>query len=110
MILTVMAAVATLERDVINERTQGGRKAKAANGGYAYGSPRFGKVAVDGELVADSKEVEIIEVIRKHRKSGKSFASIASYLNDNCYPTKRGGKWQSETVRGIYQRLFPVAA
>jgi site-specific DNA recombinase len=42
LILTVMAAVATLERSVINQRTQGGRKSKAENGGYAYGAPRFG--------------------------------------------------------------------
>ena len=104
MILTVMAAVATLERDVINERTQGGRKAKAANGGYAYGSPAFGKQSIDGELVINNHESEIIEVIRKHRKSGKSYGAIASYLNEYNHPTKRGGRWASQTVQNIYQR------
>jgi site-specific DNA recombinase len=104
MILTVMAAVATLERDVINERTQGGRKAKADNGGYAYGSPQFGKQSIDGDLVANTGELEIIKIIRKHRKSGKSYGAIANYLNDNNHPTKRGGKWAATTVMNIYQR------
>jgi site-specific DNA recombinase len=50
----VMAAVATLERSVINQRTQGGRKS-AENGGYAYGAPRFGeKPSGNKELVEDS--------------------------------------------------------
>jgi site-specific DNA recombinase len=110
MILTVMAAVATLERDTINERTQGGRKAKATNGGYAYGSPRFGTAAVEGELVTDSDESAVIEVIRKHRKSGKSYGSIADYLNTHNFKTKRGGVWAAQTVMNIYKRLFPTAA
>jgi DNA invertase Pin-like site-specific DNA recombinase len=72
MILTVMAAVAELERAQIHERMQGGRKAKASSGGYAYGAPRFGVQAISGELVADDVEQQVIEVIRRHHKSGKS--------------------------------------
>jgi site-specific DNA recombinase len=106
MILTVMAAVATLERDVINERTQGGRKAKSENGGYAYGSPQFGQQARDKELVDNPEEKEIIETIRRHRKSGKSYQSIANWLNDNEKPTKRGGKWAASSVADIYKRLI----
>lgn len=105
MILTVMAAVATLERDVINERTQGGRKAKAEQGGYAYGSPKFGTQAVEGQLVADEKEQEVIELIRRHRKSGKSFQEIADYLNENGYQSKRGGKWYASSIKNVIDRL-----
>jgi DNA invertase Pin-like site-specific DNA recombinase len=105
MILTVMSAVAKLERDIINERTQGGRKVKAENGGYAYGSPAFGQKAVDKNLEPDQKEMEIIEIIRRHRRSGKSQNAIAKYLNANGYKTKRNGKWSNVQVGRILERI-----
>jgi len=106
MILTVMAAVATLERDVINERTQGGRKAKSENGGYAYGSPKFGERALDRELVDNPDELAIVEVIRRHHKSGKSLRAIADYLNNNGYKPKRGSKWQHTSVKNVIARIY----
>jgi site-specific DNA recombinase len=104
MILTIMAAVAELERNVINDRTQGGRKAKAASGGYAYGSPAFGQTAIDGELVTDAKEAEIIELMRRHRKSGKSHNAISKYLNNQGITTKRGSKWTNVQVKRVLDR------
>jgi site-specific DNA recombinase len=80
LILTVMSAVATLERSVINQRTQGGRKSKAENGGYDYGAPWFGeKPNGSNELVEDSDEQVTIEVIRLHWRSGKSYGEVADY-------------------------------
>jgi site-specific DNA recombinase len=105
MILTVMAAVASLERDTIIERTQGGRKAKASSGGYAYGSPHFGKRSVGTELVAHDDELETIEIIRRHRRSGKSYQSIARYLNEHGIKSKRGGRWHPETVSAVCKRF-----
>jgi len=106
MILTMMAAVAELERSTINERTQGGRRAKAANGGYAYGSPAFGSQAVDGELTTDESEQQTIEIIRRHHKSGKSLRAIAQYLNENGYKSKRGKDWQHTSVKTVLDRLY----
>lgn len=107
MILTVMAAVATLERDTIKERMQNGRKAKNEEGGFAYGSPKFGERSVDGELIADDREQETINIIRKHHKSGKSRESIADYLNKNNIPSKRGGQWSGTTVGRVIEGLYP---
>lgn len=107
MILTVMAAVAALERDTIIERTQGGRKAKADKGGYAYGSPKFGEQSVQAELVENEQEQEVIDLIRRHRKSGKSYLLIAEYLNANNIPTKSNKIWYATTVSNIYKRLYP---
>jgi site-specific DNA recombinase len=105
MILTVMSAVAKLERDIINERTQGGRRAKAEKGGYAYGSPAFGLKVIDGELVANDDEQKAIELIRRHRKSGKSYQRVAEYLNFANIPTKRGKAWSAMQVKRICDRL-----
>ncbi len=45
------------EQGSIWERLEQGRKLKAARGGYAgYGSPPFGQLSIDGELVDDPQE------------------------------------------------------
>lgn len=89
------------------ERLELGRQAKASNGGYAgYGSPAFGQRSVDGELVNDPEESEVIELIRRHHKSGKSLQKIADWLNENGYTTKRGQLWQRISVKRVLDRLY----
>ena len=105
MVLTMMAALAEMERSLIRERVERGRAVKHEAGGYAYGAPQFGQKAENKELVADESEQAVIEVIRRHRRSGKSPQAIADFLNTGNYPTKRGGIWQHTTVRGIIKRL-----
>jgi site-specific DNA recombinase len=105
MVLTVMSGVAELERALIT-RTQTGRKNKAAKGGYAYGSPAFGMMSDENnELTLNLDEQEAIEIIRKHRKSGKSFDQIAQHLNGQGIQTKRGGMWLGRTVYNVYQKI-----
>ncbi|CEJ48365.1 recombinase family protein [Umezakia ovalisporum] len=83
------------------------RRAKAAGGGYAgYGSPAFGQQSVAGELVDNPAEQEIIELIRRHHKSGKSLPQIATWLNQQGYTTKRGRQWQPVSVKRVLDRLY----
>ena len=89
------------------QRLEKGRQAKAADGGYAgYGSPAFGQKVVNGELVANSQEQEIIELIRRHHKSGKSLQQIADWLNNNGYKTKRGQQWRRISIKRVLDRLY----
>lgn len=89
------------------ERLEKGRQAKAASGGYAgYGSPAFGQKAINGELVEDPTEQQIIELIRRHHKSGKSLQQIADWLNEREYPTKRGQQWKRVSVKRVLDRLY----
>lgn len=105
MILTMMAAVAELEKAQINERCRNGKKAKAANGGYVHGSPAYGFQAQDKGLAAKDSEQQVIEVIRRHRKSGKSYAEVAEYLNSQSIPTKRGSQWSAMQIKRVCDRL-----
>ena len=92
---------------MIWERLEQGRKAKAARGGYAgYGSPSFGQMSVDGELVNNPQEQEIIELIRRHHKSGKSLQKIADWLNQHGYKTKRGSEWKRISIKRVLDRLY----
>lgn len=89
------------------DRLEKGRKAKAARGGYAgYGSPAFGQKTINGELVEDPREQQIIELIRRHHKSGKSLQQIADWLNQNAYQTKRGQQWRRISVKRVLDRLY----
>ena len=89
------------------ERLELGRRSKAAQGGYAgYGSPAFGKKSVNGNLVVDEKEQQIIELIRRHHKSGKSLQQIANWMNIQGYKTKRGREWQRVSVKRVLDRLY----
>ncbi len=96
-----------LEDYTIWERLNQGRKAKAARGGYAgYGSPAFGQRSVNGELVEDQTEQQVIELIRRHHKSGKSLQQIADWLNQQGYTTKRGTLWKRISVKRVLDRLY----
>ncbi|MEO0868327.1 MAG: recombinase family protein, partial [Cyanobacteria bacterium J06642_11] len=78
-----------------------------AQGGYAgYGSPAFGVKSVNGNLVADEKEQQIIDLIRRHHKSGKSLQQIANWMNTQGYKTKRGREWQRISIKRVLDRLY----
>lgn len=88
-------------------RLEQGRQTKAAKGGYAgYGSPAFGQTSVNGELVENQAESQVIELIRRHHKSGKSLQQIADWLNRQGYKTKRGQQWQRISVKRVLDRLY----
>jgi DNA invertase Pin-like site-specific DNA recombinase len=89
------------------ERLEQARRAKAAQGGYAgYGSPAFGQQAIDGELAENADEQQVIELIRRHHKSGKSLQQVADWLNQNGCTTKRGQQWQRISVKRVLDRLY----
>jgi hypothetical protein len=95
---------------IIWERLDQARKTKAEQGGYAgYGSPAFGQQACSGELVSDPLEQQVIELIRRHHKSGKSLQQIADWLNQKDYKTKRGQQWRRISVKRVLDRLYGKA-
>lgn len=89
------------------ERLEQGRKEKAAQGGYVgYGSPAFGQRSLAGELIEDPTEQQIIDLIRRHHKSGKSLQQVADWLNQQGCTTKRGQQWQRISVKRVLDRLY----
>ncbi|MFD5577284.1 recombinase family protein [Streptomyces pseudogriseolus] len=89
-----------LDRGLIIKRLTEGRAAKGERGGYAYGAPRFGQRAKDGELTEDEKENAIAETMERWRdEDGLSIRAICKRANAReDMPSKRGGKWHPTTV------------
>lgn len=94
-----------LDRAMINKRLRNGRAEKARQGGYAYGSPRYGVAAVDHELVELAAEQAGIARIESLRDQGLSSREIAETLNSEGIPSKRGGPWHSQTVLRVLARM-----
>ena len=81
-----MGVSSQLERRLIGQRTKDALAALKAQG------KRLGR-----PLTLNPK---IRELMRRHRKSGKSYGAIARMLNSQNVPTAQGGKtWHPNTVR-----------
>lgn len=98
LIRQVLGAVSEFERSLIKLRLQRGRAAKARMGGYAYGSPPFGKRAKEKQLVRDPREQQAIRLASRLRKSGGSLRQIGSALTQNGFNPKRGLTWHPTSV------------
>lgn len=105
LIVTILAAVAELERYLILERTTTGRRLKDNKGGYAFGAPQFGWIPREGELIPEMIEQEIINYIRKWNRAGWSLREMAKRLTSLKMPTKRGGNWHPSIISKILKRL-----
>ena len=94
-VVTIMSALAEMERGIIAERQKDVHKDRRARGI---------KWGVDmGPKNKTSDEVK--DLIRKQKDSGLSFHEIARRLNSNGIPTQNGGKWYATTVKNIYDSL-----
>jgi len=100
-----MGVVAQLDRALVAKRMRNGRKAKAAQGGYAgFGSPAFGQRSVDKELITDEREAAVTARMRELRAEGMGFKAIADRLNAEGLTSKRGGTWHPQTVSRVLAR------
>ena len=101
MMLTVMAGLAELERNLIAERTAVALGHKKSHlqvyGPVPYGFERKGDL-----LVMLDAEQAVIEQMRVWRGGGTSLRQIAALLNEKGVQTKAGGRqWYASTVQKV---------
>lgn len=101
--LTMMGALAQMEREVISERTRAALAYKKAKGD-PLGAVPYGFKLEDGKYEKDPGEQKIVRRIKRLREKGKSYRQIATILNGEGIPAKRGGKWNHSAVHYIFQR------
>lgn len=82
MMITILGAVAEMERENILAQTMLGREEKAKQGGWNGGFAPYGYELIDGKLHIKEDEAPIVELIfDKFVNGGMGYSTIAGYLN-----------------------------
>jgi hypothetical protein len=58
------------------------------------------------QFVINQKEAAVVQRIFRERAAGRSLRQIANDLTRDSVPTKRGGRWQANTVKTILENIF----
>ena len=99
LMISVLSAVAEIERENILVQTMEGRRQKAREGKWNGGFAPYGYQLVNGELKIAEDEAEVIRVIYdKFANTTMGIAAIASFLNNSGYKKKLR---QNNTIEGF---------
>ena len=90
LMISVLSAVAEIERENILVQTMEGRKQKAREGKWNGGFAPYGYELVNGELQIAEDEAETIRLIYdKYIHTNMGLSAIAVYLNQHGYKKKK---------------------
>ncbi len=101
LMLSILSGLAESESVSIAENSKWSVKRRFQNGTYKISYPPFGYDALDGQLVVNEAQAEIVRFIFAEILSGKGTHNIANELNRRKVPAKKGGRWTATTIRGI---------
>lgn len=102
----VLGAAAQLERGLITARLQGGRRRKAAAGGWVGGHRlhgRYGYVVRDRAYEPVACEQAVIERMAALRASS-SYRAVAAVLNAEGVAAPAGSVWYASSIRKVLVR------
>ena len=99
MMITVIAAVAEMEKETIKERLMSGRAQKATEGGHAGGRIEFGYTYSGGDVWHINEDQEgTVKRIFGLFLAGAGLRKVAELVNAEGRPTATGAKWHAATV------------
>ena len=82
LIISVLSAVAEIERENIQEQTMSGRREKARQGKWNGGPPPYGYDLKDGILVVNEEEAKVVkQIFEMYVTSNRPVSEIAEYFN-----------------------------
>lgn len=110
-VLTILAALAQMEREQVGERTRVALSYKKLKG-ERLGTTPLGYQTVEApngekELQPNAEEQQILKMIAELREQGRTYEQIAQILNEARIPSKRGGQWYRGTVYYLVQNIIP---
>ena len=99
LMISVLSAVAEIERENIRTQTMAGREQKAREGKWNGGFAPYGYKLENGELLIAEEEAEVIRVIYdRYLHSNDGVNGVAKYLNSHGYTKKQR---QNGTIPGF---------
>lgn len=108
---TITAAYAEMERALIAERTRAGLAQVRKEGRQVGRSTPYGYNLVDGRLVPNAGEQDVIATVNRLYAEGQGTRRIAAALNAQGITTKEGKAWNPVQVQRLLQRAehYPSA-
>lgn len=103
LMLSILSGLAEGESASIAENNKWSIQRRFLNGTYKIGCSPYGYNAVDGALVVNEQQAEIVRLIFSETLSGKGAHKIAKELNGRGLKSKNGGHWTSTTIRGMIE-------
>lgn len=101
LLLSILSSLAESESRSISDNETWSIKRRFMNGIFKISYPPYGYDYIDGEMVVNEKQSEVVRWIFSQVLSGNSTAEIARKLNEEGVPTRRGGSWTSTTINGM---------
>lgn len=101
LLLSIFSSLAESESRSISENNKWSIQRRYQNGTFKICYPPYGYNNIDGKMIVDKEQSEVVKWIFSEILSGKSPRVIAKELNENSITTKRGKKWYGEAVHAI---------
>ncbi len=101
LMLSILSGLAESESVSIAENNKWSIQRRFQNGTYKISYPPYGYDYVEGDIVVNLEQAEVVRFIFKETLAGKGTGKIAEELIQRGIPTKRGGKWTSTTICGM---------
>ena len=98
--LTILAALAEMESELIGERTAAAMHRLKVEG-RAVGRGRYGCRAENGRFVEVPEEMDVVRRIIALRDSGTPYRRISKLLNEDGVLPPRGKEWRASSVRSV---------
>lgn len=95
-VVTIMSALAEMERGIIAERAKDIHKDRREQG-LVWGQDLGPKMSI---------LPQVKEQVLRQRSAGMSYQSIADTLNKQSIPSARGGAWYASSVKNIVDALI----
>lgn len=105
LMLRMILELSQWEREVIGERTSSALQQKKRRK-ERLGTTPLGFTTVEKQVVALPSEQVTVARARELRHQGLSMRKIAAKLTDEGHKTKRGGRWQAETIAKILKPRY----
>ena len=99
LVLNILASVSQWERETIGERTSAAMQHKQAKGEYIGGHAPYGFDLVNGELIEDEAEQEVIQKAKAYQVEGLSLRKIAAELDKQGIKTRRGSIFAANQIK-----------
>lgn len=101
LILSILSSMAEEESHSISKNNKWSIQKRFEQGTYVISYPPYGYVNDGGEMRIVPEEAEVVRRIFNDTINGKGSAQIARELTEEGIKSKKGGKWNSTTIRGM---------